>query len=191
MSARLFQDPGAIVATEMRRDSRELTRNDNFALTLDTFLDHRSAFFFYMSAAGGMFDGLITEESQNNREWNTVWDGRTGRFEQGWTAEFSIPPPAALRARPRSDLGHQFRRIMIAKNSCIRRRRFLRRGPAGVQRMSLAATLTGLQVPTAGRSSRSSLRALEPHDRQASSPAKSNDPGGDIGFDMKHGVTAA
>jgi hypothetical protein len=192
ISARLFQDPKAIVATEMRRDSRELTRNDNFALVLDTFLDHRSAFFFYMSAAGGMFDGLITEESQNNREWNTVWDGRTGRFEGGWTAEFSIPF-RSLRYAPGRDQtwGINFRRIMIAKNELHTLAPVpASYGPAGVQRMSLAATLTGLQVPTAGRNFEIKPYALSSVTTdKLTSPAKSNDPKGNIGFDMKYGVT--
>jgi len=51
-------NPDQIVATEMRRDSRELPKNDNFAVILDTFLDHRSGFFFYVSAAGGMFHAV-------------------------------------------------------------------------------------------------------------------------------------
>ena len=192
ISARLWQDPTQIVATELRRDSRELRMNDNFAVILDTFRDSRSGFFFYLSAAGGLFEGQVTNESQNNREWNTVWRGRTGRFGDGWTVEMAIPF-RSLRYSPGRDQvwGINFRRIILRKNELATLAPVpASYGPGGVQRVSLAATLTGLQVPAVGKNLEIKPYVLSNLITDASAtPARSNDFQGDVGFDLKYGVT--
>ena len=92
VSARLWDSqPERIVANEMRRDHRNLSQNDNFGVALDTFYDRRNAFFFYCTPVGGFHDGLITDEKTFNRDWNTVLNVKTGRFDQGWTVEMEIP----------------------------------------------------------------------------------------------------
>jgi hypothetical protein len=192
VSARLWQAPGSIVGTEMRRDNQNLTRNDNFAVILDTFRDRRNGFLFYASAAGGLFDGLVTDEGQNNREWNTVWNGRTGRFDGGWTVEFAIPF-RSLRYATAGDQtwGVNFRRITIGKNELAT----LAPVPAsygnpGVMRLSLAATLVGLRTPPAGRGLEIKPYALSSLTTDRSvTPATSNDPAGDVGFDLKYSLT--
>jgi Carbohydrate family 9 binding domain-like len=83
--------PERIVANDMRRDSPNLRNNDNFAVELDTFHDRRNGFLFYVTPLGGLFDGLTTDERANNSDWNTVWEGKVGRFEGGWVAEIAIP----------------------------------------------------------------------------------------------------
>jgi hypothetical protein len=192
VSARLWQDPASIIGTEMRKDNQNLTRNDNFAVIFDTFRDRRSGFLFYMSAAGGLFDGLVTDEGQNNREWNTVWDGRTARFSGGWTVEMAIPF-RSLRYLPGRDQiwGVNFRRIIIGRNELAT----LAPVPAsygnpGVMRVSLAATLVGLQAPGTGVG-----LEIKPYgltslttDRTAAPPT-SNDPAGEVGFDAKYSLT--
>lgn len=192
VSARLFQDPSQIVATEMRRDNTNLNKDDNLAVILDTFRDHRSGFFFYVSAAGGMFDGHVTDESQNNREWNTVWDARTDRFAEGWTLEMAIPFRSLRYAPGRDQIwGINFRRIMTAKNELAT----LSPVPAsygnpGVMRVSLAATLVGIEVPSVGLGLdvKPYMLANVTTDRTIS-PAVSDDPSGEVGFDVKYGIT--
>jgi len=192
VSARLWQDPATIVGTEMRKDNQNLTRNDNFAVIFDTFRDRRSGFLFYMSAAGGLFDGLVTDEGQNNREWNTVWNGRTARFGGGWTVEMAIPF-RSLRYLPGRDQvwGVNFRRIIIGRNELAT----LAPVPAsygnpGVMRVSLAATLVGLQASGTGVGLEIKPYALSSltTDRTAAPPT-SNDPAGDVGFDLKYNLT--
>jgi hypothetical protein len=79
-----------IVATEMRRDAG-LGDNDNIEIVLDTFHDHRNAYYFATNAAGALVDGRITENRQPALEWDGIWNVRTRIDEQGWTAEFEIP----------------------------------------------------------------------------------------------------
>ncbi|MBN1566737.1 MAG: carbohydrate binding family 9 domain-containing protein [Acidobacteria bacterium] len=79
-----------IVATEMRRDAF-LSSNDNIEIVLDTFHDHRNAYYFATNAAGAMVEGRITENQFASLEWDGIWNVRTHIDETGWTAEFEIP----------------------------------------------------------------------------------------------------
>lgn len=82
--------PGAIVATEMRRDA-SIEENDNLEIILDTYHDHRNAYYFATNAAGALVDGRITENREAATEWDGIWLVRTKIDERGWTAEFEIP----------------------------------------------------------------------------------------------------
>jgi hypothetical protein len=82
--------PGAIVATDMRRDAA-VEENDNIQLILDTYHDHRNAYYFATNAAGALVDGRVTENREVATEWDGIWIVRTRIDGEGWTAEFEIP----------------------------------------------------------------------------------------------------
>jgi hypothetical protein len=84
------RNPQQIVATEMRRDAI-LTDNDNIEILLDTYHDHRNAYFFSTNAVGAMVDGRVTENQMAAMEWDGIWNVRVRRDGNGWTAEFEIP----------------------------------------------------------------------------------------------------
>ena len=83
-------NPGEIVATDMRRDA-SVEENDNVQLVLDTYNDHRNAYYFATNAAGALVDGRITENREPATEWDGIWLVRTRIDDTGWTAEFQIP----------------------------------------------------------------------------------------------------
>jgi hypothetical protein len=84
------QNPGQIVATEMKRDAF-LKENDNIEIVLDTYHDNRNAYYFSTNAAGALVEGRITENQEASLEWDGIWNVRTHIDDQGWTAEFEIP----------------------------------------------------------------------------------------------------
>ena len=92
----------AWVANEMQRDSFQLINNDGYIVVLDTFYDRRNGFAFRVNPIGGFSDRQVTDEGNPNRDWNPVWDVRTGRFDGGWTVEMEIPFQS-LRFRPGAD----------------------------------------------------------------------------------------
>jgi len=65
--------------------------NDNLQLVLDTYHDHRNAYYFATNAAGALVDGRVTENREAATEWDGIWIVRTRVDEKGWTAEFQIP----------------------------------------------------------------------------------------------------
>ena len=193
VSARCWsRAPDRIVANEMKRDSYGMYGNETLGIVLDTFYDRRNAFAFTTNAIGGLFDALVTDERSQNIDWNTVWDVAAGRFEDGWTVEVAIPfKSLRYRAGPAQMWGLNVQRRVASTNETS----FLTPIPAslswaGAYKMSSAATLVGLEVPASGTrlevkpygiSDVTTDLALAPDERTAA--------GGDVGFDVKYGVT--
>jgi hypothetical protein len=83
--------PDRIVATELGRD-RELSKDDNISILLDTFHDHRNAFQFSTNALGARYDARVTEEGRNvDLNWDDKWDVAAHVGADGWAVEIEIP----------------------------------------------------------------------------------------------------
>jgi hypothetical protein len=180
-----------MTANEMRRDSGNIAQNDNFAWSFDTFYDRRNGFMFQTNPLAGRMDGQATNQDSVNFDWNPVWDVAAGRFEGGWIIEAAIPF-ASLRYGPgRSQVwGFQVRRRSIWKNEIS----YLSPIPAeiGVRglRPSLSATMVGLEVPPGSRNLEIKPYAISDLTTDlAARPTRSNDLGGDLGVDVKYGIT--
>ncbi|MGE3955718.1 MAG: DUF5916 domain-containing protein [Vicinamibacterales bacterium] len=192
VSARLHDThPEREVITEMRRDGQGTNDNESFGIALDTFHDRRNGFLFQISLAGGLFDGYITDERDMNRDWSTVWNGRTARAPDGWTVEMAIPFKS-LRFPPGTQAwGVNLKRVVKWKNE----NQYLTRMPAAlgrraINKLSSAATLVGIETPQARRN-----YELKPYGitgLTTDSPAgvsATNTGKADVGMDMKVGVT--
>lgn len=81
--------PDSIVARVSRRDN--IAKEDFFAIGLDTYHDHRSGFFFGLSAGGTMADGTFYNDDWTDDSWDGVWEGKAHRTSWGWIAEVRIP----------------------------------------------------------------------------------------------------
>ncbi len=85
------REPEKIIASTRERD-QQLDADDRFKLVLDTFHDHRSAFYFVMNSAGSKSDALINDNGRDfNRRWDGIWYGAARADELGWSAELAIP----------------------------------------------------------------------------------------------------
>ena len=159
VSARCWEThPERMVANDMRRDGGNIIQNDNFAFAFDTFLDRRNAVYFEVTPVGGREDGQVTNERQLNKDWNPVWDVAVGRFEGGWTVETAVPFKS-IRYRPgRIQVwGLQIRRISKWKNESSHLVPIPAALPLlGLFRMSLAATLVGIEAPPPAKNLKSS-----------------------------------
>ena len=188
--------PSEWVATEMRRDAFNMLNNDLFGFLIDTFYDRRNALLFYANPAGGFVDQAITNEGNPNRDWNPVWDVKTGRFDGGWTIEMVVPFKS-LRYRPDRDQvwGIQIRRTVIRKNEWayltlipISAAGFGGRG--GVFRVSAAGTLVGLETPPPGIHLEVKPYAIGGVTRDAvGNPSGDAVRDGNVGLDVKYGIT--
>jgi hypothetical protein len=93
--------PGAVSATEMRRDSNRILEEDNFQIILDTFMDSRSGYMFVTNPLGAQLDQQVFNEgvggrpgqvsSNINRDWDGIWHVEARRTDEGWSAEIAIP----------------------------------------------------------------------------------------------------
>jgi hypothetical protein len=81
--------PNLIRAHMLQRDT--LASDDNVEMMLDTFHDHRRAFFFASNALGIQADALYTEQSGYDYSFDTVWDTWGRRTPFGYVVLFRIP----------------------------------------------------------------------------------------------------
>ena len=184
--------PDRMVVNEMRRDSPNVWQNGSVSFMFDTYYDRRNAVSFDINAIGGRGDTQITDERIYNSDWNPVWDVAVGTFEGGWTAEAAIPFKS-LRYRPgRAQVwGFNARRINRWKNEIS----FLTRvadgiGAGGIARASQAATLVGVDAPSGSRNLEIKPYAISDLATDTTAtPQVRNEPGGDVGLDVKYGLT--
>ncbi|HEX6217604.1 MAG TPA: DUF5916 domain-containing protein [Vicinamibacterales bacterium] len=186
--------PDRWIANELRRDTNQMRQNDHFGVGFDTFYDRRSGYMFYANPLGGFSDYSVIDEGAPNTDWNPVWDVRTGRFDGGWTVEMKFPFKS-LRYISGSDRiwGIQFRRSIRHKNEWTYWTPVPQNmaGPQALNRVSSFGTVVGLDLPPAGRNLEIKPYALGKMttDRVANPPTR-NDNDGDVGGDVKYGVTA-
>jgi len=83
-------EPRKISVHTLQRDG-ELRGDDAVAVVLDTFGDGRRGYMFEINAAAARSDGLISGPERVSRDWDGIWDARTRRTSDGWTAEIAIP----------------------------------------------------------------------------------------------------
>ena len=186
--------PSEWVANEMRRDTRQLRQNETFAVVLDTFYDRRNGVAFYTNPLGAIADFALTNEGNPNSDWNPVWDVRTGRFEGGWTVEMEIPfRSLRYRPGPAQVWGIQLRRNVRRKNEWT----YITplpisagSGPGGIFRVSEAATLVGLDVPSGSKNLEIKPYGIGGFNTDVNTtPPTTNDGDGDFGLDVKYGIT--
>ena len=193
VSARLWDSApeSQWVANEMQRDAFQLINNEYFSVGFDTFYDRRNGVGFMVNPIGGFFDFEITDEGNPNRDWNPIWDSSTGRFDGGWTVEMVIPFKS-LRFGPGTAQiwGVQLERSIRWKNERVLLTPVPISGGPGMFRLSVAATLTGLETPDDDR-----LVELKPYgigsldtNLTAATPFR-NRGDGTGGLDVKVGVT--
>jgi len=187
--------PNGWIANEMRRDVAQLRSNDHLGVFFDTFYDRRNAVGFTGSPLGGFSDFQITNEGSPNLDWNPIWETRSALFDGGWSIEMAIPFKS-LRYRPGREQvwGIQFRRPILRKNEW----NFIRalplsvggRGTSGTFRVSMYATLVGIEAPPPSRNLEVKPYAIAGSRTDlAVDPQTSNDGYADAGLDVKYGIT--
>jgi hypothetical protein len=181
--------PERMVMNEMRHDSANLIQNEHMSIIIDTFHDRRNGVIFLVNALGGMLEESFVDERNPNRDWNTVWDVKAARFENGWIFEAAIPFKS-LRYRPGTGQtwGVNLNRIIRWKNE----RTYLAPLPAsfGIHRVSVAATLVGLETPPPAKNLEIKPYAIAGTTTAlTANPIIRNDGDADAGLDLKYGLT--
>ncbi|MXW67083.1 MAG: carbohydrate binding family 9 domain-containing protein [Gemmatimonadales bacterium] len=153
IAAILFDEPGEILARQRARDAFLFT-DDRFAWVLDTFGDGRTGYHFETNAAGALSDGLITGTGGGgpgggggfggvNRSWDGIWEVRTARRPDGWSAEIRIPFRTLNFVPNGENWGINFLRSIRRNNEEILWRGYGRN--EGLNRLVFAGELEGLE----------------------------------------------
>ena len=62
-----------------------------YPLSLTHTATAEPATFFQINAAGARVDGLIDNPESASLDWDGIWDARTAKTADGWSAEIVIP----------------------------------------------------------------------------------------------------
>ncbi len=95
-----YADASKMVASSKKRDE-ESKNSDSFGIILDTYDDNESALAFFTTPSGQRIDYAISNDAvflptmmgsgNLNYSWNTFWDVKTARIQDGWSVEMRIP----------------------------------------------------------------------------------------------------
>ena len=81
--------PDSITYRVSRRDD---TDGDAVGLAIDSYHDKKTAFGFWVNAAGVKRDFIITNDGDNqDNNWDPIWFVKTAKCIDGWSAEMKIP----------------------------------------------------------------------------------------------------
>ena len=185
-------DPQGLVVKTLERDYPGVISEDmdSFGFSLDTFLDRRNSFIFFINPRGGLKDGqAFNDGTTRDYGWDAILDVETTVNESGWTVEIAIPW-TTLRFDPTRDVqtwGVNFLRRIRRKNEVSywapldrRYRIFL---------VSQAGTLNDLPR---GRQSRNlNVKPFALARRSTGTTLSAEDVGNDAdgGLDVKWGIT--
>jgi hypothetical protein len=165
IGAIIYDDPAGILAYQRQRDAG-LGTDDRFMWILDTFRDGRTGYFFEINAAGLMGDGILGGGGGGgfggggggggggfggggaNKAWDGIWEARTARRPDGWSAEIRIPFQTLNFDPSLTAWGINFQRTIRRRNEEILWRGFRRN--QGLFNPVFAGELTGLSGMSQG-----------------------------------------
>jgi len=112
-------DPARIVVHTMQRDGN-MSGDQTVALVFDTFGDHRLGYYFEINRAGARLDGLISGAGDVSNDWDGVWDAKTHRTVDGWTAEIRLPAQTLRFTPGAASWGFNVQRRIARKRLTLR-----------------------------------------------------------------------
>jgi uncharacterized protein DUF5916 len=83
------KEPSRIRAHMNRRE--DIQEDDQAGFMIDSFLDHRHAYTFYVNPVGVQQDGSWTEGNDPDFSYDTVWNSSAHLTKDGYVAWFEIP----------------------------------------------------------------------------------------------------
>ena len=95
LGAFLFDDESSkIQQTLGRRD--QMNRADWFVVSIDSYLDRKTAYVFGVNAAGVQFDAIRTGSGGGpgrgmDESWDAIWASSAQVTSEGWAVEMRIP----------------------------------------------------------------------------------------------------
>jgi hypothetical protein len=202
-------DPSKIIVSQARRDA-SLNDTDSVVMVFDTFNDTQNAFVFGTNPLGIEYDGQVAREGQTsgvqvggggggnssgttrggisafNPNWDGDWTVKSQITERGWEAELAIPlKTLRYQTGENQTWGFNLLRNIRHKNEQV----YLAPIPRGfdIYRVSLAAKMTGLDLPTR-RDIKIIPYALGSLNKDYALPGDNLSKNADFGVDLKWGI---
>ncbi len=177
--------PGVRVR-DLRRDF-DYFQNDLFGISLDPFLDGRSAVVFQTNPYGGQRDIQVIDGNIYNRDWDAVWDVRTSVTDRGWIVEIAIPWYTLRYPEARTQWGINFVRNIRRRNEITGWSLWPR--VYSPYRMDYAGVLEGIEPPPPSTNMRVQPYLVMRDDRSGTRDVLLDGVAPEIGGDLKWATT--
>lgn len=140
-------EPGKVRARMAKRE--DTFSDDMVGILLDTFHDHRRAYYFLSNPLGIQSDAILTEGQDDDYSFDTLWHSEGRLTPDGYIVWFAIPfKSLRFRGEPIQTWGIGLGRSIIRKNENSWWPHISRRVEGVVQQL---ATLEGLERISPGR----------------------------------------
>jgi len=116
IAARLYdREPGEVTARILRQ-GEQVFGDDWFSVLLDPFNDKRSGYRFLTNPNGLRQEGIFQNITEEQWDWEGIWDTASTVDDQGWVTEIAIPFKT-LSFDPANDTwGINFRRAIARRD---------------------------------------------------------------------------
>ncbi len=162
--------------------------DDEFAVIIDPYNNQRSGYSFSLNPNGVRQEGIFDGPGGLNDDWQGIWNGRSQRKDDGWTAEFAIPFKTLNFDQANDEWGISFSFKVFKRNETIAwtsQNRDVRPGTLGSMR-----GITGVQQGR-GLDLRVSGVARRDRDYTLGVEDSSADPSLDVFYKLTPSLTAA
>ncbi len=112
-------NPAKIETHTLQRDGMQ-DGDDTVSILLDTFGDKRTGYYFQINTAAARVDGLVAGAMSVSNDWDGIWNARTARTADGWTAEIWIPAQTLNFAGRNGHWGLQLDRSIVRDQTELR-----------------------------------------------------------------------
>lgn len=177
---------------------KQLTRRDRsseadrFSITIDSYNDGQTGFVFAGTVSGVQSDGVLYYDGVfYDIQWDAVWNYAAKVVKDGWSAEFEIPFSALRFTRQDGEYvwGINFRRYIARKKEIDEWVMIPRSEKGMISKIGNVSGIVGINLPlhltfspyVVGKGN------FEYNQKPFTS---SNVPGGDVGLDVKYGLTS-
>ncbi len=108
-------EPDAIRSPISKRDS--ISSDDYVTVYFDTYDDKQRAYYFSVNAAGVQQDGILTDSSGSDNEWDGIFEAKAQKMPNGYSVEMAIPfKTLRFRAGKDDRWGLHFQRWIARKS---------------------------------------------------------------------------
>ena len=170
-----------------RRDNIE--NSDIISIYVDPYHDRRTGYNFRVNPYGVQADAYMFNDGERDWDWDAVWEAETWSDEAGWYAEIRIPF-SCIRYRPSESMtwGLQIYRWMHGRGEDTGWVCWDRELSGFISRFGELRGLDGLKAPKQLEITPYIVQRLT--DPDAEGDADEIDHFGNVGADIKYGVTA-
>jgi hypothetical protein len=91
VGARMLDSRAPNITATVLRQGAQFWGDDYFAVVVAPFNDKRNGHRFQINPNGIRMECVYYDTSNQDWNWNGIWQGATSRDEEGWTAEIRIP----------------------------------------------------------------------------------------------------